>query len=188
MKHPTTTLRTLRANASLTTEQIALAATATVVLVLLAYLFGLWPVDVLGIELSVAEALLPLVAALTLLWFVLRRCRRAEEKARAMERKAVLAADYSLCIEDKKVLRGTKEIHLAPHEFRLLRCLLECEGQICEYSCIIEEVWPEESRSPAPPGRENLAALVRRLRDKITVHDYIKNHPSRGYELVQWER
>ncbi|MBN1812897.1 MAG: helix-turn-helix domain-containing protein [Anaerolineae bacterium] len=81
-----------------------------------------------------------------------------------------------------------EEISLTPQEFRLLRCVTARENQVCEYEYIVEQVWPEESRSDLPPGRENLAALMRRLRDKINIHDYIKNHPGRGYEFVQWER
>jgi hypothetical protein len=192
MKYPTTILGTLRTNAPLIVERITLAIIVIVVPALLTYLLGLWPM-VLGIELGVPETLLFLLIILTLFWFVLRRCRRAEERVYTLEQEAArpssnLAADYMLRIEGLKVLRGAEEIHLAPHEFKLLQSLVDREGQICEYSTIIEEVWPEESNSPAPPGRENLAALVRRLRDKITVHDYIKNHPGRGYELVQWER
>jgi hypothetical protein len=183
---------TLKARALLVAAILACAATFALALTLLTYWLDLWGQDVLGVEITVLQGLGLLLSFSAIIGAVLqhsytvqRKNARLEEELSALSSRP--AADYNWRIEGGKGFRGREEIPLTPHEFRLLQCLITKEKQVCEYEYIVAHVWPEESRSDLPPGKENLAALVRRLRDKINVHDYIKNHPGRGYEFVQWE-
>jgi hypothetical protein len=185
------TQRLFRTGALLVATILAFAAAFALALALLTYWLGLWGSDVLGVEITVPQGLALLLSFSAIIGLVLLHSCTAERKNARLELSALSPgpmADYNLRIEGGKIFRGMEEISLTPQEFRLLRCVTARENQVCEYEYIVEQVWPEESRSDLPPGRENLAALMRRLRDKINIHDYIKNHPGRGYEFVQWER
>ena len=184
--------RVLKVGMFLVTASLAFAATFALALALLTHWLGLWGNDVLGVEITVLQGLGLLLLFSATLGVILRHSYIIQRKNVRLEKElSVLSsrpvADYDLRIEGGKGIRGREEIPLTPQEFRLLQCLISREKQVCEYEYIVEQIWPEESRSDLPPGKENLAALVRRLRDKVNVHDYIKNHPGRGYEFVQWE-
>jgi DNA-binding winged helix-turn-helix (wHTH) protein len=158
-----------------------LAATIILALALLTYWLGVWGKNILKVEITVGEGLLfllvPLAITGILLYCLSRRTRRP--------------VDYRLYIQGGKVFRGTEELQLTPQEFLLLQCLIRKEKGICEYNHILEQVWQEEATTFTPSGssdRDRLTTLVLRLRKKITAipHDYIRNHPGRGYEFVQW--
>lgn len=159
-----------------------LAAIIILALALLTYWLGVWGKDILKVEIAVEEGLLFLLATLATIGILLHY----------LSRRAQGPADYRLRIQGSKVFRGTEELQLTPQEFRLLECLMHEEKGICEYHHILEQVWQEEATSSIPPDSsdlDRLTALVLRLRKKITTipYDYIKNHPGRGYEFVQWE-
>jgi hypothetical protein len=184
--------RGLKVGMFLVTASLAFAATSIFALALLTHWLGFWGNDVLGVEITVLQGLgLLFLFCATIGVILLHSYTVQRENIELKEELSTLSsrpvADYDLHIEGGKGFRGREEVPLTPQEFRLLQCLMTRERQVCEYEYIVEQVWPEESRSDLPPGRENLAALVRRLRDKVNVHDYIKNHPGRGYEFVQWE-
>lgn len=161
---------------------LAFAATVVFALALLTYWLGVWGDDVLRVEITVAEGLVLSLAISAAIGATLQYSRLVERE---------FAVCYGLRIEGGKVIRGTEEISLTRQEFGLLACLMREERSVCEYRHIFEQVWQEKpapDTSPDLAGRDRLTALVRRLRDKITIHhDYIKNHPGRGYEFVQWE-
>jgi hypothetical protein len=187
-----TTRRARGVQGALFASVSAFAVSSALTLALVTYWIGLWGSDVLGIEIAVPEGLALLLSFCAVLAVILLRSYRVQLTNARLEgelraTRAGPPADFNLRIEGGKALRGDEETPLTPQEFRLLQCLIAREGEVCDYEYIIEEVWPEESHSDLPPGRDSLAALVRRLRDKVNVHDYIKNHPGRGYELVQWE-
>jgi hypothetical protein len=178
--------------ACLSAAILAFAVSAALALALAAYCGGLWGTDVLAVEVTLPEALGGFASLCALVGAVLLAANAIHRKNSTleMELRAATAgglASYGLRIEGGKAIRGEEEIPLTPQEFRLLQCLAARERQVCEYEHIIQQVWPEESRSDMPPGRDNLAALVRMLREKVNVHEYVRNHPGCGYELVQWE-
>ncbi len=158
-----------------------LAATAILALALLTYWLGVWGKDILKVEIAVEEGLLFILVTLAITGILLYR----------LSRRAQSPVDYRLRIQRGKVFRGTEELQLTPQEFLLLQCLIRKEKGVCEYNHILEQVWQEETTSFTPSDssdRDRLTTLVLRLRKKITAipHDYIRNHPGRGYEFVQW--
>jgi DNA-binding winged helix-turn-helix (wHTH) protein len=158
-----------------------LVATIILALALLTYWFGIWGKDILKVEITVGEGLLFLLVTLAIIGTLLYCLSRQTQRP----------ADYRLDIQGGKAFRGAEELQLTPQEFRLLECLIRKEKSICEYHHILEQVWQEEATSSVPPDSsdlDRLTTLVLRLRKKITAipHDYIRNHPGRGYEFVQW--
>jgi len=80
-----------------------------------------------------------------------------------------------------KVQRGSNLISLTPLEFRLMACLLETP-KVRSYDEIIEQVYPDaKAKQGITP--QALAAIVRRLREKIQVpeHNFIRNVRGIGY-------
>jgi DNA-binding winged helix-turn-helix (wHTH) protein len=159
-------------------------ATITLALALVTYWLGVWGKDILKVEITVGEGLLFLLATLAVAGILLQHYLSPQAQGPV--------ADYSLRIQGGKVFRGMEELQLTQQEFRFLQCLMRKEKGICEYRQILEQVWQEEHEPSVPPDssdRDRLTALVLRLRKKITPipHDYIRNHPGRGYEFVQWE-
>jgi DNA-binding winged helix-turn-helix (wHTH) protein len=158
-----------------------LTATIILALALLTHWLGAWGKDILKVEIAVEEGLLFLLVTLTTIGILLH----------CLSRRTQSPVDYRLRIQGGKVFRGTEELQLTPQEFLLLQCLIRKEKGICEYNHILEQVWQEETTSFIPSDssdRDRLTTLVLRLRKKITAipHDYIQNHPGRGYEFVQW--
>ena len=166
------------------TAILDLVATIALALALVTHWLGVWGKDILKVEITVGEGLLFLLVTLAATGILLQHYLSSQVPGPV--------ADYSLHIRGGKIFRGTKELQLTQQEFQLLQCLMRKEKDICEYRQIFEQVWQEKLEPSVPSDssdRDRLTALVLRLRKKITPipHDYIRNHPGRGYEFVQWE-
>ena len=92
------------------------------------------------------------------------RIRALERRAAARPRPVLSVGDLSLDVEERRALRGQREIQLTPKEFRLLEFLMRNQGRIASRQAIIDRVWG----SPGENAEENtLDALMRLLRRKI---------------------
>jgi DNA-binding winged helix-turn-helix (wHTH) protein len=160
---------------------------------LLAHWLDLWGSDVQRIEIALSEGVFFWLATSVIIGLVLRRSLAVERKSTNLEQKTERLkqtmtrhlARYQLHIEGEKAFQGAKELRLTPHEFALLKCLMEKESELCEYEYIFEQVWPQDQE--AVGDKDRLTALVRRLRGKLIIpYDYLRNHVGRGYEFIQW--
>ncbi|HKV62504.1 MAG TPA: response regulator transcription factor [Candidatus Acidoferrum sp.] len=106
-------------------------------------------------------------------------------RIRALERRVVeprthtlRVCDLALEITQRRVFRGTREVHLTPTEFRLLEFLMRHEGRVASRHAILDTVW-----GPSENIEENtLDAFVRLLRRKVDENEPIKLiHTVRGF-------
>jgi len=109
---------------------------------------------------------------------LLARIRALERRVTEPRTHTLRVCDLALEITRRRVLRGTREVHLTPTEFRLLEFLMRHEGRVASRHAILEAVW-----GPSENIEENtLDAFVRLLRRKIDENEPIKLiHTMRGF-------
>jgi DNA-binding response OmpR family regulator len=109
---------------------------------------------------------------------LLARIRALERRAADPRSHALRVADLALDTVQRRVLRGSREIHLTPTEFRLLEFLMRHEGRVASRHAILDAVW-----GPTENVEENtLDAFVRLLRRKVDEGEAIKLiHTMRGF-------
>jgi DNA-binding response OmpR family regulator len=101
---------------------------------------------------------------------LLARIRALERRTAEPAAHSIRIADLVLCITERRVFRGTREVHLTPTEFRLLEFLMRQEGRLATRQSILDAVW-----GPAENVEENtLDAFVRLLRRKIDEGESVK--------------
>jgi hypothetical protein len=87
----------------------------------------------------------------------------------------------------KRVFIGGQELvpHLSPAQYRLLKVLLDNEGQVVSRDAIVEAVWSEEEAYGVT--EQAIDALVHRLRERIAAidpdHEYIVTVRGHGFRL-----
>jgi DNA-binding response OmpR family regulator len=109
---------------------------------------------------------------------LLARIRALERRAAEPRTRTLRVCDLALEITQRRVFRGTREIHLTPTEFRLLEFLMRHEGRVASRNAILDAVW-----GPSENIEENtLDAFVRLLRRKVDENEPIKLiHTARGF-------
>lgn len=109
---------------------------------------------------------------------LLARIRALERRVAEAHPHILRASDLVLDLNQRRVHRGSREIHLTPKEFRLLEFLMRHQGRVATRSAILEAVW-----GPSNNVEENtLDAFVRLLRRKIDENEPVKLiHTMRGF-------
>ena len=109
---------------------------------------------------------------------LLARIRALERRVAEARTSILRVSDLVLDIAQRRVLRGSREIHLTPTEFCLLESLMRHEGRVATRSAILEAVW-----GPTENVEENtLDAFVRLLRRKVDENEPAKLiHTVRGF-------
>ena len=109
---------------------------------------------------------------------LLARIRALERRVAEARTSILRVSDLVLDIAQRRVLRGSREIHLTPTEFCLLEFLMRHEGRVATRSAILEAVW-----GPTENVEENtLDAFVRLLRRKVDENEPAKLiHTVRGF-------
>ena len=99
--------------------------------------------------------------------------RRAHGTAKPLD---LRAADLTLNLVTREVMRGDKKIDLSPLEFDLLAYLMDNAGHVVSKEMIIEHVW----KYNFDPGSNLVEARVSKLRDKID-----REHPLKLIHTVR---
>jgi DNA-binding response OmpR family regulator len=109
---------------------------------------------------------------------LLARIRALERRAAEPRSRTLRICDLALELTQRRVFRGTREIHLTPTEFRLLEFLMRHEGRVASRGAILDAVW-----GPSENIEENtLDAFVRLLRRKVDENEPVKLiHTVRGF-------
>jgi len=109
---------------------------------------------------------------------LLARIRALERRVAEPRIHTLRVCDLALEITQRRVFRGTREIHLTPTEFRLLEFLMRHEGRVASRHAILDAVW-----GPSENIEENtLDAFVRLLRRKVDENEPLKLiHTMRGF-------
>ncbi len=90
--------------------------------------------------------------------------------------------DIRMDLAAHRVFRGTREVHLSPTEFRLLRYLLENPGRVFSRSQLLDRVWGGNLDIEL----RTVDATIRRLRRALNAggeQDLLRTVRSEGYAL-----
>jgi len=94
---------------------------------------------------------------------LLARLRAAARRRRVATSSALVIADLTLDPITRHVTREGEVIELTATEFRLLECLMRCEGRVVPRDVLVDAVWgPGSDTAP-----NTLEAFVRLLRKKV---------------------
>jgi DNA-binding response OmpR family regulator len=109
---------------------------------------------------------------------LLARIRALERRVAESRTRTLRVCDLALEITQRRVFRGSREIHLTPTEFCLLEFLMRHEGRVASRHAILDAVWgPSENIEG-----NTLDAFVRLLRRKVDENEPIKLiHTARGF-------
>jgi two-component system copper resistance phosphate regulon response regulator CusR len=90
-------------------------------------------------------------------------------------------ADLKIDLAERLVARGTESIATTDQEFRLLRVLVQADGEVVSRSDLLKKVWDMDF----DPGTNILEVQIARLRRKIDRFDppLIQTVTGRGYRL-----
>ena len=107
---------------------------------------------------------------------VLRRIRPAFAEAR------LTVADLTMDLAARRVMRGGREVHLSPTEFRLLRQLLERPGRVLSRDQLLDLVWGHDQEVEP----RTVDATIRRLRRALNQGgrpDLLRTVRASGYAI-----
>ena len=114
---------------------------------------------------------------------LLARIRALLRRAGDTESLRKKVGDLALDIENRRVLRGAKEIALTPREFDLLAYLVRNHGQTVTRQMLAKDVWREPHR--ATPLDNVIDVHITHLRHKIDEGQRVKLiHTMRGVGFV----
>ena len=112
----------------------------------------------------------------------LRRAQRAGAGAAAP---AVLTFG-ELCVNSEQltVTLGQQELHLTPHEFKLLEFLAQNRGKVLTHQAIQRQVWGYPTTDGYKTLRVLMASLRRKIGDSPSAPLYIKTEVGTGYRFI----
>ncbi len=115
---------------------------------------------------------------------LLARLRAVLRRASSPGEPVLTVGPISVDLEKQSVTLDGRLVHLTPHEFRILRLLIQHEGKLLTHRTILREVW-----GPAYGDESNyLHVYVSQLRRKIEPDPsrprYLLTEPGAGYRLV----
>jgi len=86
---------------------------------------------------------------------------------------------------DRRVVRvDGEEVHLTPHEYRLLQALIKHSGKVLTHRQLLNEVWGPNQVDQAQYLRVYIAQLRRKLEADPTRPKHLQTEPGVGYRLV----
>ena len=93
----------------------------------------------------------------------------------------IIIGDYSFNFSTMEFSVRNKKVELSKTEQKLLRLLIENRGTVMSRSALVDRIWTDG----AEYVEENaLSVTVKRLRDKLEAHQYIKTIYGIGYSWV----
>jgi two-component system KDP operon response regulator KdpE len=115
---------------------------------------------------------------------LLARLRAALRRAGGAGEPVLTVGPITVDLEKHAVSVDGRPVHLTPHEFRLLRLLVQNEGKLLTHRSILREVW-----GPAYGDESNyLHVYVSQLRRKLEPDParprFLLTEPGAGYRLV----
>jgi two-component system KDP operon response regulator KdpE len=114
-------------------------------------------------------------------------------RIRAALRRAAVAAQpgtvfrfgrVELDVDRRVVTVAGSEVHLTPHEYRLLQVLIKHGGKVLTHRQLLNEVWGPNQLDQAQYLRVYIAQLRRKLESDPARPKYLRTEPGVGYRLV----
>jgi two-component system KDP operon response regulator KdpE len=94
------------------------------------------------------------------------------------------AGELVVDLEARLVTVRGKEVHLTPHEFKLLAALVKKAGKVLTHRQLLREVWGPEYGDENHYVRVYMAQLRRKLEADSARPRYLRSEPGVGYRLV----
>jgi two-component system KDP operon response regulator KdpE len=94
------------------------------------------------------------------------------------------AGELVVDLEARLVTVRGKEVHLTPHEFKLLTALVKKAGKVLTHRQLLREVWGPEYGDENHYVRVYMAQLRRKLEAEPARPRYLRSEPGVGYRLV----
>jgi two-component system, OmpR family, KDP operon response regulator KdpE len=91
--------------------------------------------------------------------------------------------DLTVDLEDRKVLRDRKEVHLTPIEFDLLRVLAQHPGRLVTQRQLLQEVWGPGYADESHYLRVHVAHIRAKIENDPSRPRYLITEPGVGYRL-----
>ena len=89
--------------------------------------------------------------------------------------------DYSFDFSTMEFSIRNKKVELSKTEQKLLRLLIENRGTVMSRSALVDRIWTDGAEYV---DENALSVTVKRLRDKLKAHSYIKTIYGIGYSWV----
>ena len=90
-------------------------------------------------------------------------------------------------LEKRVVMVDGEEVHLTPHEYKLLQVLIKHCGKVLTQRQLLNEVWGPNSTEQAQYLRVYIAQLRRKLERDPARPQHLQTEPGVGYRLVTGE-
>jgi two-component system, OmpR family, KDP operon response regulator KdpE len=87
-------------------------------------------------------------------------------------------------IEKRAIRVGGEDVHLTPHEFKLLQVLIKHSGKVLTHRQLLNEVWGPNQVDQAQYLRVYIAQLRRKLEADPTRPKHLQTETGVGYRLV----
>ena len=99
----------------------------------------------------------------------------------AVSNSAITIDDYSFDFSTMEFSVCDKKVELSKTEQKLLRLLIENRGTVMSRSALVDRIWTDGAEYV---DENALSVTVKRLRDKLEAHQYIKTVYGIGYSWV----
>ena len=87
-------------------------------------------------------------------------------------------------LEKRQVLVDAQEVHLTPHEYKLLQVLIQHAGKVLTQRQLLNEVWGPQHTEQAQYLRVYIAQLRRKLERNPARPKHLQTEPGVGYRLI----
>jgi two-component system KDP operon response regulator KdpE len=114
---------------------------------------------------------------------LLARLRVMLRRARVGVPEILTAGDVTIDLQRYVVTRGSREVHLTPTEFDLLRVLASEAGRVLTHRQLLERVWGAYANENSQQLRVYINYLRRKLEDDPSHPQLIVTEPGVGYRL-----
>jgi two-component system KDP operon response regulator KdpE len=109
---------------------------------------------------------------------------RALLRRKAPPATTVLAGELTIDLDLRRVRRGSREIHLTPTEFDLLRTLLSKPGAVWTHRQLVAAVWGGGEGVTSDTVRVHVGSLRRKIEEDPDRPRLLRTEPWVGYRFV----
>jgi two-component system KDP operon response regulator KdpE len=95
----------------------------------------------------------------------------------------VAFGEYTFQLESRRLLRGDRQVHLSPTEFKLLATMARHADEVVTTNMLLKEAWGSAYRTRSGYVRVYMHSLRRKIEDDPTRPKYLVNESGLGYRL-----
>jgi two-component system KDP operon response regulator KdpE len=115
---------------------------------------------------------------------LLARLRAALRRSTAPSGPVLEVGELTIDLDKRSVSRRGEQVHLTPHEFRLLSLFARNEGRLLTHRMILREVWGAAYQTELHYVHVYVSRLRRKIEDVPTSPRYVLTESAAGYRFV----